>query len=55
MFKVKNSFLKMTTTNGKRGWSGTLKQWNMVREYELTWKSIKALDYTMRKFNEIWR
>ncbi len=61
MFKVKNAFLRMIEKDGKRGWSGSLADWNLAGSYELTFKSIKAMENTCahliaknRTFKEIW-
>lgn len=52
MFHSKIKFLRLTAVDGKRGWSGTLGQWNLTREHELYKNSLVAMK---KSFAEIWK
>jgi hypothetical protein len=43
MFTSKIKFLRLMAVDGRRGWNGTLAEWNLAREHELYKFSLQAL------------
>ena len=52
MFTSKIKFLHLVSVGGKRGWSGSLTDWNVTREHELYKKSLTAM---RKSFSEVWK
>ena len=55
MFTSKIKFLHLIEKDGKRGWSGTLREWDNAIVHELVTEATLRLKAVNKSMKEIWK